>query len=346
MSRPSVLLVGGGLTASLTASLLADTLPQTSLYVWDKARGPGGRMTTSRAPSNPNCTADLGAQYFSPSHSGVKLSPEYESLIQAGILQPLPLNKIQGHRHDTDSLHYTAPQGTSAIVKHFLAKSGAQLTTQKRVTGLEESQGQWRVETDGGNKENFDLVVLTLPVPQILQLGGEIPARLQQQGLLSSLQQIQYSTRFVLGMFYNRAHVPLGVNWAVNYVAEHPVIRYVAIDNEKRGRGDLPTSVMVHSTVAFGGKHMDRTPSDMEETLRQAVRDMFPEWPEPEEVKTLKWLYSQVHEGYPGSPGSLTISSSPPLVMGGDAFTKSNFEGCLESARSIAREVQRFLAKC
>merc|ERR1712226_1688507 len=96
-------------------------------------------------------------------------------------------------------------------------------------------------------------------------------------------------------------------------------------------------------TVTWGGEHMERAPSEMESALRAAVREMFPHWPEPEEVKTLKWLYSQVDQGYPGSPGCLTLSSSPPLIIGGDAFTRSNFEGCLESARSIVMEVERFL---
>ena len=46
----------------------------------------------------------------------------------------------------------------------------------------------------------------------------------------------------------------------------------------------------------------------------------------------------QVRTGYPGSPGSLLVSSppSPPLLLAGDAFSHSNFSGCLASARSLA----------
>ena len=41
-----------------------------NLTIWDKARGAGGRMSTSRSSNNSECIADLGAQYIS-------VTPEY-----------------------------------------------------------------------------------------------------------------------------------------------------------------------------------------------------------------------------------------------------------------------------
>jgi len=93
MATGSVLLVGAGLTSSLTASLLAESLPGLSVAVWEKARGAGGRFATSRAPSNPSCTVDLGAQYLSPSPEEVGGS-QYQALLSAGLLQPVDLNRV------------------------------------------------------------------------------------------------------------------------------------------------------------------------------------------------------------------------------------------------------------
>jgi len=64
-----VVVVGGGLTSGATSALLSAaqneaTTKPFNVSVWDKAQGVGGRMSTSRSPSNPNCTADLGAQYI------------------------------------------------------------------------------------------------------------------------------------------------------------------------------------------------------------------------------------------------------------------------------------------
>ncbi|XP_013409224.1 renalase-like [Lingula anatina] len=65
-----ILLVGGGLTAASTASLLRQSLgQQAELVLWDKARGAGGRMSTSRSPNDGVCTADLGAQYITATPS-------------------------------------------------------------------------------------------------------------------------------------------------------------------------------------------------------------------------------------------------------------------------------------
>ena len=57
-----LVVVGGGLTSGVTSALLSDG--SLNVSIWDKARGCGGRMSTSRSPSNPSCTADLGAQYI------------------------------------------------------------------------------------------------------------------------------------------------------------------------------------------------------------------------------------------------------------------------------------------
>ena len=49
---------------------MKEKLREINLTIFDKARGAGGRMSTSRSPNNSECTADLGAQYIS-------VTPEY-----------------------------------------------------------------------------------------------------------------------------------------------------------------------------------------------------------------------------------------------------------------------------
>ena len=65
--------IGGGITSAVSASLLSKQLcsKNVKLSVWDKARGAGGRMSTSRSPGNPQCITDLGAQFISA-------KPEYK----------------------------------------------------------------------------------------------------------------------------------------------------------------------------------------------------------------------------------------------------------------------------
>ena len=149
---------------------------------------------------------------------------------------------------------------------------------------LATEDGRWRVKSECGQEAEFDAVivataffgapaclkvVVTAPVPQILQLGGTVHERLQDQPQLLQklekvsflrlsffryksihsilyicpLKKVEYSTRFVLGMFFNEP-VDLGVDWSASYIGDHPILRFVSIDNLKRGLGDgSPTSV-------------------------------------------------------------------------------------------------------
>ena len=67
-----ILVVGGGLTAAVTTSLLKSSSagPKTRVVkVWDKAKNVGGRMSTLKCRFNPDLTADLGAQYITQTPS-------------------------------------------------------------------------------------------------------------------------------------------------------------------------------------------------------------------------------------------------------------------------------------
>eukprot|EP00092_Neocalanus_flemingeri_P003353 GFUD01003591.1.p1 GENE.GFUD01003591.1~~GFUD01003591.1.p1 ORF type:complete len:352 (-),score=66.80 GFUD01003591.1:160-1215(-) len=349
MNSSRVLLVGGGLTSALTASMLAEKIPHLEVAIWDKARGAGGRMATSRSPKNSNCTVDLGAQYISATpHFQCSHGEIYKELVNNGVLVPMDISMVQGmhapRQGEEGTNHYVAPNGVSNIVKYFFKKSGVDVQFNRRIMEVTQSGSKWLVKTECGKEDFFDMVLLTLPIPQLLGLNGDVKTLINQNPeVLTNLQKVSYSTRFVLGLFFNR-QVDLGVQWASNYIYNDPVIRFVSVDNIKRGKPDLPTSVIVHTTVPFGLKNIKATPEEMKPTLLAAVKTMFPEWPEPEDVKSLKWLYSQVHHPYHGTPGSLELSTAPLLLAGGDAFTSSNFDGCVDSALSILERVTKCIA--
>ena len=52
---------------------------------------------------------------------------------------------------------------------------------------------------------------------------------------------------------------------------------------------------------------------------------------------------TQVNKGFNDSPGAVVLHRSPPLVVGGDAFTYSKFDGCLTSAMKIVSSVCELL---
>jgi len=46
-----------------------------------------------------------------------------------------------------------------------------------------------------------------------------------------------------------------------------------------------------------------------------------------------------VCKGYSDAPAAVLLQRSPPLIVGGDAFTYSKFDGCLTSAVKIVSSV-------
>ena len=114
MSSPHrLLIVGAGLTGSVTASLLRRRFPRDvlNITVWEKSRGAGGRMTTNRNPSDPRCTADLGAQYVSATSAYAKSHERqvaYISLIISPALTSLCSCRAREHlqfRSTTCNIH-------------------------------------------------------------------------------------------------------------------------------------------------------------------------------------------------------------------------------------------------
>ena len=62
-----LLIVGAGLTGSVTAALIKRHVPtNVDINVWEKSRGVGGRLATNRSQDGLS-SVDLGAQYITRS---------------------------------------------------------------------------------------------------------------------------------------------------------------------------------------------------------------------------------------------------------------------------------------
>ncbi|XP_032047347.1 renalase isoform X2 [Aythya fuligula] len=275
-----VLVLGAGLTGGACAALLRGAVCG-RVVVWDKARGAGGRMSTSRSARGAACSADLGAQYVSPRAGRGSF---FDELLSHGILKPLTA-PIEGMVEKEDSCNYMAPQGISAVVKYYLKQSGADVFYEYHVTHISLRDGKWEISRKTGPPEFFDVVILTIPVPQILQLQGDI-------------------------------------------VNKSP---------------EIGPSVVVHTTVTFGSEHLDSDPAEVQQLILSHLESIMPSLPKPASVKCQKWRYSQVTKSVPNCPGHMILHTQPLLICGGDGFTCSNFDGCIDSAMSLAEAVKSHL---
>lgn len=115
-TTPRVLLAGAGPTAAVIWHLLRGGAE--AVTVIDKARGVGGRMSTSRARSvgsdGARPRADLGAQYITSTDAITK------SLVDSGVLQPLTAPLAGQREAQATQENWVAPAGMSAVVKALL----------------------------------------------------------------------------------------------------------------------------------------------------------------------------------------------------------------------------------
>lgn len=308
------------------------------VVLWDKARGAGGRMSTSRSPSNAQCIADLGAQYISNS-SEYEASHKtiYEELMNENLIKPLDVH-IEGLKKKDDIKDYvTCQAGMSSVVKHFLGKSKAEIkfSTEIKDIHLKNDIIEIGLKNQETQKESFDGLVLTMPVPQILQLvPNEI---LNKPGLKSKLEQVKYSSRYALALFYDNHEPSVILNKpesGAHYIQDDPIFCYAAIDSKKKGlKNTTPTSVIFHTKVPWGLKHLETPIPQVEQILVQHYKQRYPDWPVPQSIKCLRWRYSQVFQPFENSPGAVVLNEKPLILAAGDGFMqKSGFDACLKSA--------------
>ncbi|GFO23336.1 renalase-like [Plakobranchus ocellatus] len=341
-----VLVVGAGMTGAASAALLKQHIPEiASITIWDKGRGAGGRMSTARCPEDSSISADLGAQYITLKQEyRSRRQSLYDELLQQGVLSPMR-GKVEGPNSfdEPGAQHFVTPSGVSSLVKYFINKSGAEAKYQHTVSDVTfGSDESIHVTTQENIAGDFDIVILTMPVPQILQMKGSIHDLIgSDTDIKSNLQRVMYSSRYALAMFFS-PQTTLPLTWSARYLENDPCIRYMAVDQAKRGLENVNSgwSMVVHSGVPFGLSHLEDNMESVKATVLDRVREVLPELPEPLSAKIQRWRYSQVHQGYEGSPGCIVLNKKPLVILTGDAFSHSTFDGCLDSAEAVLRTLQ------
>ena len=114
------------------------------------------------------------------------------------------------------------------------------------------------MSTKCGKTDSFDVVVLTIPTPQLFLLTGKVPEILgnhfkttikfnlndiftlltnkeKNNDLKKKLENVQYSSRYAVGLFYEPG-TKLDLPFDVSYLKDDPVFRYIAVDNARRNR--------------------------------------------------------------------------------------------------------------
>jgi len=342
-----ILVVGAGCTGAATALRLRENFGDgAKIQIWEKARGAGGRYTTSRATYPDGLKADMGAQYASVDPKDKGSVELMNAIVEAGAAAPAPetlLAEIAERPRGTTQ--YRGTNGQNGIVKCMIERSKAEVHFEKRVMKLDQRGRGWSVTSRDGAPQEFDCVILCVPG---CGTGGDNLNKIHGnwERLLTNAQwghtEVPHDCRYSVALWLHPGHrKALEAFFGESFerrCSGGPEL--LAWQSRKDGESpDGPQVVVVHTPPGARGNKNQAEPRLISEACRllklpdQAVTSS----------KIITWFQSQVLSKTSPSP-CLVASESPPLVLAGDYLTASTFTGCVSSATAAAEAASKLLA--
>ena len=316
-----IAVVGAGISGLVCARTLADRGHE--VCVFDKARGPGGRMSTRRTGA---WRFDHGAQYFTVRDPGFRL--RVESWRELGLVSRWDgaiavLDSGQTVLTAGNTERYVAVPGMNAICRHLA--SGLDLRVGTRVTRLERFSGCWRLTgADGAALGSFDAVVVSAPAPQTADLLEEAAPALAARAAAAEMAP----SWAVMAGFPE----PLGLGFDGAFVNRSP-LSWVARNGSKPGRPEGEAWVM-HAAPGWSRRHLELDPEEAAARLLEAFREAVGGLSaRPTHLRAHRWRYA-----LPEDPLSEPCLADPDLRLAacGDWCAGPRVEGAFLSGCAAA----------
>ena len=287
--------------AGLSAARIL-TQKEHEVTVLDKGRGVGGRMATRTIE---NAKADHGAQYFS-----VKTT-EFQTLISE-----LQSDNITAEWHlvQRENVRYIGAKGMNAILKRMA--SSLNVLVNEKVILIENNT----VKTESGNIYPFDKLIITMPIPQVIDLFKSSKMGLSEKDK-SVFGSIEYEPCIaVMAVLKEPTKIVSG-----GIILENQPVAWIA-DNFQKGITEIPT-VTIHASSAYSAKHFDDDLKEVEKDMLWSVN----QYVNPENIVSLqthRWRFSNATKRYDANFYQI---ENKAIYLAGDGFGMGNVEGAFLS---------------
>ena len=275
-----IAVVGAGLSGLACARLLSEA--GSRVRVFDKARGPGGRMATRRRGV---LRFDHGAQYFTvrdPNFRRALKEWQADGLVARWLGTLAVVQNGEIALKDDSTERWVGVPGMSAICGHLA--NGLDVTYGSRIVHLEHCDNRWRLETaDGADAGRFDAVVLSAPAPQTAALlAAPAPELAARAG------EVEMAPCWAVMASYPH-DLELGFDGA--FVDDSP-LAWVARNGSKPGRPSGETWVL-HASPEWSREHLELD----QEVAAQWLVDAFCEavgrkHPQPTSLTAHRWRFA------------------------------------------------------
>mgnify|MGYP006183743439 FL=1 len=326
----TIAVIGAGLAGLSCAQALLQA--GHTVHVFDKARGPSGRMSTRRAEDdNGPWQCDHGAQYFTARDPAFRA--EVARWQQAGVaaLWDARLASFDGTAWSNPATPLErfvgTPRMTSPaawLVQHLGDPALAQWQT--TVQRLDHSEGGWTITSaeHGLHSPRYSAVLLAVPAPQAVPLlapvspaGAALAASARMRG--SWAVMLRYAS-------------PVALPWEGAFINTGP-LRWVARDSSKPGRTGQETWLL-HASPEWSEAHIE----DSAEAVTTALLAAFAALggPAPLAATAHRWRYADTE---PALTQGSWWDAQMRLGLCGDWLHGGKVEGAWLSGRALAQQV-------
>jgi predicted NAD/FAD-dependent oxidoreductase len=324
-NTPHIAIIGAGIAGLSCATALQQAGIRISVF--DKSRGPAGRMSTRRAD---DWQCDHGAQYFTARHPDFRAEvARWQQAGVAGLWNPR-LHVIDG----VSLKQFGAPVERFVGIPRMTAPArlladALPLQTQTTIKQLERHADGWHLFSaeHAWLDACFDAVILAMPAPQAAKL-------LQQAApeLATLAENVVMRGSWTLMLHFT---APVSLPFDAAFVNRGP-LRWVARDSSKPGR-DQPNHCetwVLQATAAWSEAHLEGNPDTVAAELLEAFEKLGGAIPKTWTAH--RWLYAD-------SDPALDIAYAWQATMGvglcGDWLNGGKVEGAWLSGNALAKQV-------
>lgn len=322
-----IAIVGSGL-AGLTAALLLEER-NLAVSVFEKSRGPGGRMSAKRVTGG---SADIGAQYFTARDPAfLRFLTDHAGEASFGVWQGRfgYQNKEGEWESFPDEARYVGIPRMTAITRELSAT--IEITAQTRIERLIRNDGEWTLEdTDGVAYGPYDAVIVTAPPAQAQELFGNSHLQVLAEELNEPVRHVQPCWAAAVH-FANPLEQPYeGMR------CQDDVLFWIANNSSKPGRDDQGQWWVLHANPQWTDRHKDTSPEQVTTAMITAFQRVTGCKEQPDEVLSHRWLYAK--SSAEDKPGFRWFDDHR-IGLAGDWLSGGRVEGAFESARGLVDRI-------
>lgn len=335
-----IAIIGAGLAGLSCAQALVQAGHQ--VHVFDKSRGPSGRMSTRRAEDHAGpWQCDHGAQYFTARNAAFRT--EVARWQQAGVaaLWDARLASFDGSSWSTPETPLERFVGTprmtspAAWLVQGLQQTGERAQTQWQTTvqRLERQADGWTITSaeHGLHAQRYSAVLLAVPAPQAVPLLQPVAAA---GTAVAASARMRGSWAVMV-----RCPVPVPLPWDGAFINDGP-LRWVARDSSKPGRTVPPgmETWLLHASPEWSEAHIEDSADAVTGTLLAAFAALGGPATHLVQATAHRWRYADTE---PALTQGHWWDATACVGMCGDWLNGGKVEGAWLSGQSLAQQVQQ-----